>query len=341
MRRTLLSGVTLLLSTALSIGGAELVLRASGRTPARDLPGRLPRPPIHQPDPLLGWQNKPGAFVWPGSGKDIRLTFWNSGRRATGLADRNGRPAAVILGCSFTQGWAVSDEETYPWKLQEMFPELRVVNLGTAGYGTYQSLLALQRYLAENTVPPRLVVYGFADFHETRNVASGAWLRSVIATSDMFQVKVPFASLGSDGALIRNPPEAPRAWPLRGRLASVAFLEAQYADFRTAERTRARRQVMEALLVELDRRVRNRSARLLVAVLAEFQAAATRQYISFMERQGISSVDCRHPKFFDKRMKVPGYGHPNAAMNAHWASCIGTAMRRLDLTGPVEQTPTR
>jgi hypothetical protein len=28
----------------------------------------------------------------------------------------------------------------YPWKLQEKFPELRFVNLGTAGYGSYQSL---------------------------------------------------------------------------------------------------------------------------------------------------------------------------------------------------------
>ena len=55
----------------------------------------------------------------------------------------------MVLGCSFVQGWALSDEETFAWKLQERFVRARVLNFGTAGYGTTQSLLALERYLEE------------------------------------------------------------------------------------------------------------------------------------------------------------------------------------------------
>src|SRR5262249_12408647 len=54
-----------------------------------------------------------------------------------------GAPTALFIGCSFTQGWAISDQETFPWGVQEHFPAARVLNAGTAGYGTYQSLLGL------------------------------------------------------------------------------------------------------------------------------------------------------------------------------------------------------
>jgi len=343
MRRVFLLGVTLLTSVTLPVVAAEVLLRATGRTPVLFPAVALPHAAIHEPDPVLGWRNKPGAFVWPGFKKenDIRLTFWEGGRRATAPVDRDGRSVVVILGCSFTQGWAISDDETYPWKLQEQFPELHIVNLGTAGYGTYQSLLALERYLTETADTPRLVIYGFGDFHEMRNVASGTWLRSVTETSDVTGVKVPFASLGRDGTLLRHPPGAPLAWPLRDHLASVAFLEARYTDFRTRHRTRAQREVTEALLVELDRRVRDRGTRLLVPVLAGLQPGTSRQYIAFMERQGIAVADCQHPKFFDPQMKVPGYGHPNARLNAYWATCIGGEMRRMALPESAERTPSQ
>ena len=38
-----------------------------------------------------------------------------------------------------TQGWAIDDNETYPWKLQKRYPSLNVLNYGTGGYGSYQS----------------------------------------------------------------------------------------------------------------------------------------------------------------------------------------------------------
>ncbi len=339
MRRVLLSGTTLLLSVALSLGAAELLLRVTGRMPIRSPLALLPRAVIHEPDPSLGWRNKPGAFVWPGSPGDIRLTFWQGGRRATAPADHDERPDVVILGCSITQGWAVSDDETYAWKLQEQFPELRVVNLGTAGYGTYQSLLAFERYLTETADMPRLVIYGFGDFHEMRNVASSGWLRSLTANSDVTDVKVPFALLGTDGALLRYMPETPHAWPLRGHLASVAFLETNYTDFRTRDRTRAQRQVTESLLVELDRRARERGARLLVALIAMLHPQATEHYAAFLERHQTAVVNCVHPQFFDPHMKVRKYGHPNARLNAHWATCIGEAMRRMGLPESADRAP--
>ena len=70
----------------------------------------------------------------------------------------------------------ISDEDTLAWKLQQRFPEARVSNFGTGGYGGYQSLLFMEREL------PRLgagsvVLYVFTGHHTARNVAPRSWMR--------------------------------------------------------------------------------------------------------------------------------------------------------------------
>jgi hypothetical protein len=171
-----------------------------------------------------------------------------------------------------------------------------------------------------------------------RNVASANWLQSVTVTSDVIKVKVPFVSLDRDGALLRRPPEAPPIWPLRDRLASVAFLEKQYLAFLTRDRIGARYHVTESLLTALARRARERGVPLLVVILAGLQPKQTQRYVTFMERQQIDVVDCRHPKFFTREMRVPLYRHPNGVMNTHWATCLAAAMRKRGLPESAERT---
>ena len=151
--RTWIFGVaTFVVAAFLTLVGAEAIARTA-------LAVRQIRPPLddglpvlQEPDEVLGWRNKAGSVVWPGrgedGGKDIRMTFWADGLRATAPAPELDRPHVVVIGCSYTQGWAVTDEETYPWRLQAEFPSHAFLNYGTAGYGTYQSLLALERYFA-------------------------------------------------------------------------------------------------------------------------------------------------------------------------------------------------
>lgn len=307
-------------------------MRLAGHGPTRfllPLSSRLPV--IHEPAPELGWRNKAGVHRWPGRGRDvgrdITMTFWPGGLRATAAERVTGRRQVVVLGGSFMQGWAVTNEDTCAWKLQAAMPQLEFLNFGTAGYGTYQSLLALEGFLEESAGKLDRVIYGFNGFHAARNVAGGAWLRAVSGTSRAGRLAVPYATLADDGSLVRHPPEQTPAWPLRHRLALSAFLEARYTDLRTRARARQRVAVTEELVHELDRVAREHGATLLIAVLS---ASGAQDYEAFFRRRGLAWLSCVPPDPGSPRMKVPGYGHPSREANAWWAGCIERRLREKD-----------
>lgn len=115
-----------------------------------------------------------------------------------------------IVGCSVTNGYGLSDADTFAWKIQQTHPELEVVNFGTAAYGTFQSLLRMERSLDERP-PPRLVLYGFITQHEARNVATYDWLRGLAQTSSRGHVAPPYVTLGAGDTLARHPPKRSRS----------------------------------------------------------------------------------------------------------------------------------
>src|SRR5262249_40511440 len=155
--------------------------------------------------------------------------------------------AVVLLGDSITMGWAVSDDETFGWKLQQRFPALDVRNHGVAGYGTYQALLLMRKLLAAGE-RPRVILYGFINDHEHRNVAAYRWLRALAVRSPTERPTVPYALLGRDGALVEHAPEVPPMWPLRRWLSSSVALEDLQVRRMTAGRAEQGEQVTELLL---------------------------------------------------------------------------------------------
>jgi len=204
---------------------------------------------MQEPDPKLGWRNLSGRYVF-GNSEAIEMTFWPGGLRATGPEPLARERQVLVLGGSFTQGWAVSDAETYAYRLQEAFPGVEVRNLGTAGYGTLQALLSLERALEAAPRAPALVLYGFNDFHDTRNVATAQWLRMLSRVSQLGTVRTPYASLDADGGLIRHPPVRYPDWPLKRRLAAVALLEEWLTEVSGIARSQSAVAVTEALLLE-------------------------------------------------------------------------------------------
>ena len=319
---------TLLVAALLALVGAE----AMARTALADRPTRPPLddglPVLQEPDAVLGWRNKKGSVVWPGqgedAGKDIRMTFWADGLRATAPAPELDRPHVVVIGCSYTQGWAVTDDETYAWKLQSEFPSHAFLNFGTAGYGTYQSLLSLERYFSAGHDAPAFVIYGFIDYHEERNVAPAGWLKALATASRAGTLSVPFVSIGADGALERHVLDRANSWPLRSHLASVALLEDRVLEMRTRGRLEQRREATDRLLLELQRVTGEHHTRLLVVIL-ESRDEPKAHVKAFAAEKGIEAVDCTVPN--QEELQVPGYSHPDRRMNAQWARCIGDRLR--------------
>jgi hypothetical protein len=319
---------TVIMAALLTLAGAEGIARTKLNAGQTRPPLDAGLPVLQEPDAVLGWRNKVGSVVWPGQGedggKDIRMTFWADGLRATAPAPGLDRPHVVVIGCSYTQGWAVTDQETYAWRLQSAFPSHAFLNYGTAGYGTYQSLLALERHFAAGHEPPAVVLYGFIDYHEERNVAPAGWLKALATASRDGALSVPFVSIGADGSLERHVAERANRWPLRSHLASVALVEDRVLELRTRGRLEQRREATDRLLLELQRVTRDHHTRLLVAIL-ESRDEPKAHVMSFTARQGIEAVDCTVPN--QEELQVPGYSHPDRRINAQWARCIGDRLR--------------
>jgi hypothetical protein len=233
----------------------------------------------------------------------------------------------VFVGCSFTQGWGLDDAETFAWRLQQRLPEVRVRNFGTGGYGTYQSLLRVEKVLEAPAEAPRLIVYGFADFHEPRNVAALPWLRA-LALGSGDEARVPYCSFDRDGRLRHEPPIGYRTWPLHDLLASVRLLEDRLTTLAAPVREWQARPVTLALLDALNHVAEASDARLVVAELT-YRSGAKRDYEGYAREHGIDMVDCTNEEFTrgGSRLRLRGDPHPNAIMNGIWADCLEGALR--------------
>jgi len=74
----------------------------------------------------------------------------------------------LILGDSFTFGDQVSDNETYPFYLQQMLPNTEIINFGIPGYGYDQMLIYFQE---EGLLyKPDIVILGFVTADISRNM---------------------------------------------------------------------------------------------------------------------------------------------------------------------------
>jgi lysophospholipase L1-like esterase len=315
------SAATVGFGLLLALAGAEIGLRMIGQVAWWHVSIDQNEPVMHEPDPVLGWRNRPGRYSIPAyvpGGAPIEVTFLPDGRRSTGAYDIGGRPKVLMVGCSFTQGWGVSDDETYPWKLQQRFPASWVLNYGTAAFGTYQSLLTLRRALAQHS-DSTAVLYGFIGEHEDRNVAMAEWLEALARYSRRGHVAVPYCLLSATGALACHPPVAYPAWPFHRQLASIAFAEKMYVQLSARRRPEHRRAVTESLLLALRQSSVQHGAKFAVALLSATPDKRSR-YTQFLRDHGISFADCVAP--LTEEWIVPGDGHPNGAMHARWANCI-------------------
>lgn len=327
-RAWILPALTAAVAAGLSLAAAELLLPRFGYPPFEPLQRRPGEPVLHEPEPELGWRNRPGSHRVPAfdGGRDLRVTFLEDRSRATSSGPPSDLPRIVLLGDSFTQGWAVGDADTFAWRLQERLPGYRFVNHGTAGYGTYQSLRLLEALRPEETQATAAVVYGFLEPHADRNVAAEAYLAGALQEAERGYAGVPFAELDDAGELVRRAPIRHPSWPGRERLATIAFAERMAARWSARRRTSQRVEVTERLVVSLRDRARSLRSRFVLAFLWGSTEARS-HWTTFCETHAIAFADCALA--LTPELQVPGDGHPNARAHAHYATCLAEALPRI------------
>ena len=334
LKHLLFSVITAVLSIGLVWAGSEILLRASGHGSWRPLPIDPAQPVIYQPDSTLGWRHKEGEYRFPPFsplGRTVRMRLGPDGGRSTGAGPGAGDGTMVIVGGSFTEGFAISDHETFAWKLQQRFPSVRVKNYGHGGYGTYQSLLMLERVLSQRPTPV-MALYGLYEGHEIRNVATADWLRMLaMMLRRHTSISIPYATLRDDGVIVRHRPAPYPIWPLREYSAAVTFLQHGYARWVARRRTSQRAAVTEQLLLEMKSECEASGTDLVVLFL--FMNPRNRaRYSELLRSHDVAFADCARPLL--PAFQVPGDGHPNERLNAVWANCIakviGPRLERLD-----------
>ena len=312
-RRVMFRVVVLAASSLLSLVLCELAFRATGARPYESAASS----DWSEPDPIRGWRPRDGTYRLD---VEQRLATIREGVRFTpGGSETENAPVLLLIGCSYTMGYGVRDDETFAALLQESLPHLRIVNLGTGGYGTHQSLLALEQYLDDHPDrPPAAVIYGYLEHHEIRNVAEPDWVLSLQTAGGLACVP-PHTVRHPEGGFERRPMHVHRAWPFAGTSAIVHRIQRRLLVRQLPARTQMRRTVLEHLVAQMQELCSDAGTRLLVFGLRGDLGANPRHLHGArdsLRRRG-------DPEAADPGAHLPRErdrsGHPNERVHRRWA----------------------
>lgn len=156
----------------------------------------------------LGFHLVPGSFrVLVSDSLEYFVTHGFDSLRVTSYhADSDTpKPKIFIFGCSYTYGQGVNDNETFPFLLQDAFPEYNIFNYAVPGQGTHQAFLRFRQAL-ENGNFPDLVIVSYATFHEERNFLSRSYQHKLYQGCEVYNEDTliyPFVELIEDTFVIK------------------------------------------------------------------------------------------------------------------------------------------
>jgi len=186
--------------------------------------------------PYLGIKPSEGAFnITINDSLTFQSTHLENGlRMVTGNPDKS-VVDVLMLGCSYTYGYGVNDDEHFTSLLQRMHPNLAFQNAGVIGYGTTQSLLQLKEAVKKDSI--KMVVLNFSSFHFMRNTLSrkyrshlkiGYNRSSDQVQEQMAEAQFPFLSACGDSIQYECWNEIYDNWKGREWLASVNAFQSIY-----------------------------------------------------------------------------------------------------------------
>jgi hypothetical protein len=276
--------------------------------------------PLARSDPLLGYVCRPGVheiLIDRGSAQlRFRATIGDDGFRITGPPRRfpPSTPRLWLMGCSYTWGFGVSDEETFAWILQRDLDGFRVENLSCNGYGTTQGWLLMRAAFERRRPVPALAVIVYNLFHLERNVAAADYIRALNGAGEAFGKSGAFYPQARlEGGALRVVPI-----PLFQPLHPVAMAPPASPVDTTI-----------ALFRDMRRMADQMHTRLLVA----FQSGPDDDpVIAFARRTGLPVVDIRvniAARGGALYSNLPFDSHPNALAHQSYAAALYAKIRSI------------
>jgi lysophospholipase L1-like esterase len=272
----------------------------------------LPGGTYVQKDSILGYRHLPGKFqVILQDEYSFETNHLPNTLRITHPIDSQylyrEKPELWIMGCSIMHGWGVNDHETFPWKIQENFPEYEVINWGVSGYGTVHSLLQLEHNLAESK--PKVVVLAYGKFHQQRNVFSRERRRHVMSWGHLGSLNQPYARINSDDELVvlKSDELIHTLWPGAKTFRMIYYGQAlieKFLDFFDNSK-----EVTEQILLKMKSICKQNNIQF---ILANIEGQYREETQAFCEKNGILFVDISWEVWDKKFTNHPYDGHPNA-----------------------------
>ncbi|MDD5218590.1 MAG: SGNH/GDSL hydrolase family protein, partial [Candidatus Omnitrophica bacterium] len=319
------------ISVVVSLLVAEGVVRGVGVEPWLSQSNRITVDPggrLEQVHPSLGYSLIPGEFtVMLPRGYSFKATHLADGARITHpLATYGELPKKKeiwVFGCSFTYGWSLNDDETYPWLLQEQFPDYEVVNFGNLGYSTLHAMIGFEEALKKRD-KPALVIYSYASFHDERNVFTRNRRKAVGPENKLGPFGQPYARL-ENGRLnyYRTEGVEYHPFPLQEQSALVHWIEQNYNAFEVASSNASA--VTEEILTDFAHAARKNNVPFVVAGID----SESRKMLEFLRQKGIPTVDISVDLSQQQKYRnLPYDSHPNALANRIYAEKLGDYLRR-------------
>ncbi|MCL4302179.1 MAG: SGNH/GDSL hydrolase family protein [Anaerolineae bacterium] len=319
-------------SVIVALAGAEVALRWLGYQPWQVKEVKIvvePGGKFFTQHPALGYTHLPGTFnVTLPDGYTFLVTHQADTLRITHpldpALDEVSKDEIWIFGCSFTHGWTLNDDETYPWLLQQQLPEVEVVNFGVSGYGTLQSLIQFQEAL-EKRPRPKLVIVAYASFHDQRNTLLRLRSKQIVPWNKLGPIVQPYATLDEDGNLNYDLAEMTyREFPLMRVSALMNFIETTY-DYKVEDAFYHSHAVSQALIKQFDRLAQAHGIKLVVAgLLSDHLTADT---LAFSTAEGIPTVDISVDLSIRAHRNWPHDTHPSPAANRQYAQKLAAFLR--------------
>ena len=277
---------------------------------------------IYYDDPQFGYRhmaNTRGTEVKKTGAKEIyRATYTSDefGRRITPFAEGPAPEHAVMcIGCSFTFGLGVNDDQTMPWQFALNRPDLRVYNYGVAGYGP-QHMLELFKTPVEKEIPQKkvAVVYTLIQEHLSRAVGTPGLVRWFAGPFPWYEMDE------SSGHPVRKGVFKDR----KGQQPSNSGLKIIDAvnDYRGESLTMDDAKLMAALIDEtrMEFEKKFESDGFYVLVYPNKQTNLTMEVVKILKEHGAKILDYRDIlKGSKESWFITGDGHPSPALHARIA----------------------
>lgn len=269
---------------------------------------------MRKPSVRLGWTNKVGQYH-DIEDRRILLTVWDNGmRKSRETEDKKSDFKVALVGCSYTFGQGVKDEETMVYLLNKKYPNVTFDNYGVCGWGPAQILeqikeLAYSRkydmivYDILNAAAPRSMYLYLGE----GSLEINKWyiLNPYVYKNIFGKFKIHF----NDDTLI----------PFEKRLLAADIIKRAYIGrhlqkpFVSASYNPA----LDWTVNEMEKACFENNTKFLVCCLGGDCRYSIYPYLNIQSPK----IDVTHPKqnFPEYRVKNNINYHPNAEVHAYWA----------------------